>query len=156
MKIEYNLYENDKIIATNTDFMGLVIRKKLLQKENPKGNYKLISPLKSWTDIYNKIINHTENIYPDWRNINPIFMSNALAGEVGEICNLTKKLSGGGTNKLNKAEIIPLIKYEIADVFTYLIMLSETLGFSENELIDSFYIKHEIVKQRVIDNNKGG
>jgi NTP pyrophosphatase (non-canonical NTP hydrolase) len=80
-------------------------------------------------EIWKKVVEFNDKYFPDWRKRQVVEMSNALAGEVGEVCNSVKHLIGGGTNKtpINKAKILE----EMADVEFYKIMLIEVLGFSE-------------------------
>ena len=78
---------------------------------------------------WKRIIAFNDKYFPDWReNFELIFCSNALAGEVGEICNKVKKLYGGGTNH-NKDTIIPYdLLEECVDVFIYMVLLYEQAG----------------------------
>lgn len=65
----------------------------------------------------------------------PPELSNALAGEVGELCNVVKKLqrSRDGINSRRKKDrpegvYMAAIADEIGDVYTYLDMLADELG----------------------------
>jgi NTP pyrophosphatase (non-canonical NTP hydrolase) len=65
--------------------------------------------------------------------------SNAMAGEAGEVCNVTKKmqrhLDGIPMNK-EKAEALPAkLKAEIGDVAIYLDLLAHEAGFTLEECI---------------------
>ncbi len=62
--------------------------------------------------------------WDDWREWDWTFLTNALAGEVGEACNLAKKFEGGGTHNLDAATI-PKFQEELADVFIYLCLTAE-------------------------------
>jgi NTP pyrophosphatase (non-canonical NTP hydrolase) len=66
----------------------------------------------------------------DW---NPAEWSNAMAGEVGEACNLTKKLLRGDEVSVKD------IGKEIADVVIYADLLATRLGLSlESCVVDKF------------------
>lgn len=79
--------------------------------------------------IWHRILDFNDRHFPDWRNTLPIFLSNAMAGEVGEVCSVIKRLYGGGTNNAQKP---PVTKEEVAeevfDVLVYGILLCEVLG----------------------------
>lgn len=96
---------------------------------------------------WKKILEYNDKFFPYWRNSHVIYYSNALAGEVGEICNLVKKRIGGGTNRreVNAEEIAT----EGVDVFIYLVLLLETLGVSRERFAELFDIKMEILKERM-------
>ena len=68
----------------------------------------------------------------DW---SPSDWSNAMAGECGEVCNLTKKLRRG--------EDIPVerIGQEIADNVIYADLLAQRLGLSLGELVKETFNK---------------
>ena len=53
--------------------------------------------------------------------------SNALAGEVGELCNLTKKLRRQMDSDPTPSELLPQIMDEMADIATYLDLLAMKL-----------------------------
>lgn len=53
--------------------------------------------------------------------------SNALAGEVGELCNVIKHYEVGD---YNDAEVLPLISGEAADILTYLDLVTEKANLS--------------------------
>lgn len=67
--------------------------------------------------------------------------SNALAGEVGELCNVIKKIRRHETgvpqsyNTPPMAELIPMLSDEIADVFLYLDLVADHFGLSLYECI---------------------
>ena len=115
-------------------------------------NEKPIIQIKTLDSLYSEIIKFQPSIRKDWKEETPIYFSNALAGETGEICNLVKKLSGGGSKKMLKEQVLEKIKYEFGDVFAYLILLSENLGFTKEDFIKYSYEKHLIVKKRIMEN----
>lgn len=73
--------------------------------------------------------------------------TNAIAGEVGEACNIAKKLSRGDFKTgAERAAARKLIAIELADVITYCDLLLAQMGFDmEKELIEKF----NIVSKRV-------
>lgn len=70
----------------------------------------------------------TERWFPKTRNLP--FMGLALAGEVGEVCNLLKKVERG-THTLD--EIRAELKEEVVDVFTYLLNIAAMLNLDLEE-----------------------
>ena len=88
----------------------------------------------------------------NWREKkNLVFVSNAIAGEVGELCSLTKTLYGGGTNDKPLPTRKEMIK-EIFDIFVYLVIFIELSGSSQDEFIDISYEKlRELYKRKGVD-----
>ena len=74
---------------------------------------------------------------------NAVQWSNAIAGETGELCNLTKKEQRGDT--------IPTVEmlHEIADIVIYADLLCTRLGFKLGDIVAE---KFNIVSQRVGSN----
>ena len=68
--------------------------------------------------------------------------SNALAGEVGELCNVIKKIRRVETNATNRLdpempELLQMAADEYADVFFYLDLLAEALGINRELALKS-------------------
>jgi len=59
----------------------------------------------------------------------PLAWGGALAGEVGELCNYLKKMSRG--DKIEKEALA----HEIADIMTYLSLISDQLDIDMEEVI---------------------
>lgn len=78
-------------------------------------------------DVWNRIVDFNEKYFPGWRQAEYVFYSNAIAGEAGELCNSVKHLAGGGTHKLNVTTFD--LMDELADLFVYIVLMSETVGF---------------------------
>jgi NTP pyrophosphatase (non-canonical NTP hydrolase) len=76
-------------------------------------------------EVWKEIIYFNEKYFPDWRNSQEIYYSNAIAGEAGEVCNTVKHRTGGGTNKSYPDNYDLLI--ELADLFIYIELLVEKL-----------------------------
>ncbi len=105
-----------------------------------------------WT-LLDDITKFNDEYFPNWRNQNPIYYSNAMAGETGEVCNLVKKYLGGGTNRNHiptKEEIV----MEIIDSLIYGSLLSGTLGFSTNEFMEIGYKKLDELYERMKNSRK--
>ena len=99
--------------------------------------------------LWDQIIKFNDEYFPGWRdNRELIFFSNALAGEVGEICNKVKKLYGGGTNN-NSPSSTDMI-FEAVDVYIYLVLFLEALEVDENIFCSAFAEKMRINKERMI------
>ena len=86
-------------------------------------------------NMWEDIVRFNDRHFPEWRNTSLVYLTNALAGEVGELCNDSKHLAGGGTNKRtpSRADLIA----EAADVFIYLALISEVLGYDEQGFRDA-------------------
>ena len=50
--------------------------------------------------IWYQILAFNDKYFPKWRETDPVYYSNALAGETGEVCNAIKHMIGGGTNRI--------------------------------------------------------
>ena len=69
-------------------------------------------------------VRRCEQVFHHLNDWSPSDWSNAMAGEVGEACNLTKKLRRG--DKVN----IAFLEEEIADVIIYADLLAARLGIN--------------------------
>ena len=99
--------------------------------------------------LWDQIIEFNDEFFPGWRdNRELIFFSNALAGEVGEICNKVKKLYGGGTNKNTPSQTDMI--FEAVDVYIYLVLFLEAFEVDENIFASVFAEKMRINKERMI------
>jgi len=89
--------------------------------------------------------------FPNWRKINPVFHSNALAGESGEVCNAVKHFVGGGTNLLDHPPEWYREKAlkESVDVFIYLVLTLGSLGYSFSDFALAFDEKIQIITDRM-------
>lgn len=91
------------------------------------------------TATWDEILKFNNMYFPGWRGTSEIFYSNALAGEVGEVCNMIKHRAGGGTNKSKPSSY--MLMDEIADVFIYLELLVELQGLDVTSLADAIHTK---------------
>lgn len=99
----------------------------------------------TWWD---QIIEFNDEYFLGWRdNRDLIFFSNALAGEVGEICNLVKKAYQGGTN--SKKVLLEDLAIEAIDVFIYLVLYCEAIGVNEQAFSLWFEKKMKINAERM-------
>lgn len=99
-------------------------------------------------DEWECVINWNNKWKLGWKDVNPVFFSNALGGECGEILNAVKHLVGGGTNKSKYSsteEIISKILDESVDVWVYLVMLLSKLGLSYEDLSKSILHKVNVI-----------
>jgi NTP pyrophosphatase (non-canonical NTP hydrolase) len=103
------------------------------------------------TAAWDEVIQFNERYFPGWRRTSEVFYSNALAGEVGEVCNMTKHRAGGGTNR-SKPSAYELMD-EIADVFIYLELLVEIMGLDVSSLSDAIHTKVQINIKRMKESN---
>ena len=74
-----------------------------------------------------EVFGHQEGLR-DW---SPAEWSNALAGEAGELCNMTKKLLRDGPASIDMAEL----GKEIADVVIYADLVATRMGFKLEDLV---------------------
>lgn len=103
------------------------------------------------TAVWDEVLQFNERYFPGWRRTSEVFYSNALAGEVGEVCNMTKHRAGGGTNK-SKPSARELMN-EIADVFIYLELLVEIMGLDVTSLSDAIHTKVQTNIKRMTESD---
>ena len=96
---------------------------------------------------WDKVLEFNNKHFPGWKERPLIFYSNALAGEVGEICNNTKKVWGGGTNR-ECFQAFDLAA-ESVDVFIYLVLFLETIGVDRETFRILFERKMKILESRM-------
>jgi len=88
-----------------------------------------------FNEITEKItdFSNTESYYQE------LFFSNALAGEIGEYCNLIKKYYRDGKHNIFK------MRLELADIFIYLVLNARVIGI---DLQQAILDKIKIVNQK--------
>jgi len=84
------------------------------------------------TEVWDEITKFNDMHFAGWREGNPVYYSNALAGEVGEVCNIVKHRDGGGTKNVHPTDLELL--EELADVFIYLHMLVESVSEGAHDI----------------------
>ena len=99
------------------------------------------------TEIWDKILAFNNKYFPNWKSTEEVFYSNALAGEVGEVCNTIKHRAGGGTNVSSPSEYELL--EELADVFIYMELLIELRGHDITTFAGVIEDKIEKNRQRI-------
>ena len=98
-------------------------------------------------EMWNEVIKFNEKYFEGWRNRHPVFYSNAMAGEVGEICGGIKFVYGGGTH--HKSVHKNDVGTECVDVFIYMILLMESLGMDFKKFRELFDIKMNVLEGRM-------
>ena len=90
-------------------------------------------------EVWREILDFNDKFFPGWREIDPVYYSNALAGEVGEVCGVTKKIAGGGTKQIRKSN--QDLREECADVFIYLSLLLQSNQIGPEEFLQDIILK---------------
>lgn len=103
----------------------------------------------SIVEIWKKIIAFNDKHFPDWRTRDVIYVSNAIAGEAGEICNAIKRMAGGGTNKKKKILSTTELVMEVFDVFVYSVLMCEMFGVDCELFCDIADAKLAILEKRM-------
>jgi len=84
---------------------------------------------KAWDEV----LQFNDKYFSDWRSRNPLYYSNALLGELGEMANALKHAMGGGTHILTEREdYIGDVQEELADVYIYLVLMCERMGMDHD------------------------
>ena len=99
------------------------------------------------TAAWDEVIQFNERYFRRWRGVEEVFYANALAGEVGEVCNAVKHRAGGGTKKSNPSA--HTLMGELADVFIYMELLVERMGLDVTSLADAIHAKVLVNKKRM-------
>ena len=107
-------------------------------------------------EIWQKIINFNDKYFPMWRGTPLVYYSNALAGEVGELCNLVKHALGGGTNKSKLFKVEPEdFALEVSDILIYLVIFLECAGITKEKFKEIFNRKMRINEIRMNETKEG-
>ena len=96
--------------------------------------------------VWNAVNRWSDEVYPGWREVTRLYWATALAGEVGEFCNLVKKLEEGGTRGrgITQDDLLE----ELADVYIYLQKTVVSLGGSQSTFVEAILRKLERVRGR--------
>jgi NTP pyrophosphatase (non-canonical NTP hydrolase) len=100
-------------------------------------------------EVWQEIVVFNDQHFPEWRNWDWRLTSNALAGEVGEVCDATKHAYGGGTNSTSGKITRRDIAKEVFDVQVYSVLLIGGMGYSRQEYIDICKEKLLVLYQRM-------
>lgn len=78
--------------------------------------------------IWDRVNAVSDKTFAGWREVSLLYWAISLAGEVGEFCNLVKKLEEGGPRAqgITKEGLVE----ELVDVYIYLQKTVESLGTS--------------------------
>jgi len=79
--------------------------------------------------------------WDEGQKFTPMFFSNALAGEVGEVCNIVKKHERTRLGLKGKTATIEQLADEIADVIIYAEILAATCNIDLGEAVKSKFNK---------------
>ncbi len=107
---------------------------------------------KCMTEIWDNVLKFNEDFFPGWRNTEEVLYSNALAGEVGEVCNITKHRTNGGTNTkiISDYELLE----ELADCFIYMELIIEKHGYDITTFSEVIQDKINKNKERMKEKRK--
>ncbi len=96
--------------------------------------------------VWNAVNRWSDDVYPGWREVTRLYWATALAGEVGEFCNLVKKLEEGGAR--GRGITPDDLLEELADVYIYLQKTVVSLGGSQPAFREAVLRKLERVRGR--------
>lgn len=99
-------------------------------------------------DVFLWIRDFNDKYFPDWKETPDIYLSNAIAGETGELCNAVKHYYGGGSKgKIikNKEEIFK----ECADILIYVSLFLMKNGVDNDGFKKIIYNKIQENKKKV-------
>ena len=102
-----------------------------------------------------QITDFQDEFYPGWmENLPRLLYSNALAGEVGELCGVITHLDGGGTNNTKYND--DMILEESVDTYIQLVLLLARSGFDQIDFERAYKKKFSKLKDRLASRNNGG
>jgi len=108
--------------------------------------YNKVNPMSEWS----KILEFNDKYFPEWRKRDPLYYSNAILGELGEVANALKKAIGGGTNITKpREEYVGDVQEELADVYIYLVMYAERMGMNEELFNKMIAAKVGVIERRM-------
>ena len=97
---------------------------------------------------WDQITDFQDEFYPGWmENLPRLLYSNALAGEVGELCGVITHLDGGGTN--NDKYTDDMLLEEAVDVYIQLILLLARSGFKQIDFERAYRAKFLKLRERL-------
>jgi len=100
--------------------------------------------------MWRAIEQFNDKYFPNWRNRDLVFYSNALAGEVGELCNEVNHLYGGGTKKHIDKDINTFkARIESVDVFIQLVLFLGAQGLDASDFECYFNMKMSKIEERM-------
>lgn len=86
--------------------------------------------------VWDEIVRFNDRHFPNWRLTDWRILSNAIAGETGEICDATKHFNGDGTNPLlvNRVDKDDIAE-EVFDVMVYSVLLLGAMGYDRDDFL---------------------
>lgn len=108
-------------------------------------------------ELWKRIEVFNDIYFPEWKHEDLRLMTNALAGEVGELCDASKHFYGGGTNQeLVGKETVEHMLEESFDVFVYLILFVGASGRGMSSFIAAGEKKLDLLYKRMEGKEGGG
>jgi hypothetical protein len=103
----------------------------------------------SFKDSWKEITAFQDLYYPCWRrNKSKLLFSTALAGEIGEVCDVVSHLEGGGTN--TRVYTSFQVLHQCVDSYIQLVLLLARYGFSAEDFEKEFdRVLHEELLERL-------
>ena len=99
-------------------------------------------------ETFNLIRDYNEKHHPEWKEELDVYLSNAIAGETGELCNAVKHYYGGGSKgKITDSK--DSFFYECADIFIYLSVFLMKNGIEAKQFKEIIKIKMERNENRL-------
>ncbi len=100
-------------------------------------------------ESFKLIRDYNEKYHPEWKETLDVYLSNAIAGETGELCNAVKHFYGGGSKgKITDSKDSFFI--ECADIFIYLSVFLMKNGIDAEQFKEIIKIKMERNKNRLL------
>lgn len=101
----------------------------------------------SFAELRTTNVRRCEDVFHKLERWNPAEWSNAMAGEVGEACNIAKKIIRGDyPDEHAMADAVRALAKEIADVVIYADLLAARMGIDLGEAVVSKF--NEVSKRR--------
>jgi|SRR3972149_7913331 len=131
-----------------------------LPKSNSNGKpaKQRIDEICTLDTLWYEIVAFNDKYFPHWREQDLRFISNALAGETGELCDKTKHFYYGGTNQEAIKEVTPeTMVEEDFDIFVYLILfIGAVKGMASDAKADRrFFLRYGKQKLKLLYERMG-
>ncbi len=96
--------------------------------------------------VWDEVNRVSDELYPGWRDVARLYWATALAGEVGEFCNLVKKLEEGGARARGVTQDDLL--EELAVVNIHLQKTVVSLGGTQRSFANAVLRKLDTIRSR--------
>src|SRR3990170_4578941 len=104
------------------------------------GDRRMRGLMGSLSDLQQALEDESDEMFGDrWRKGSRLYWATALAGEVGELCNLVKREARDGT------DLTPQVGEEIADIVISSFLTASAVGLSIEEVVAR---KRELIRAR--------